>query len=248
MLLPWAQPGVPPPETPEQVLQRANKQIAAAKAREKDGGGGPPDEIVLMGGGHCIDVEVQVTPSGRTLQLLYTGPDTHGKEAVIPALVLFCDPVEQACANPNLDACSRFDTCQGKYDAGDEKKDIDWSKVKAADIIRGPTEVAPGALSIRPDLWIGYKQLGEAVVIPQMMPGPPLAAQAPELQAPMMAPMMAPMPGPSPSFAPGPAPLPVGAVPKGLLPKGAASMAFAAATPGSVVITESAEEEEDEGT
>lgn len=65
--------------------------------------------IVELGpGGHCVEVNIMVTPSARSLALKYSGPDTSGKMTTMPGQVLFCDPVVSACEDAGPNTCANY--------------------------------------------------------------------------------------------------------------------------------------------
>jgi len=64
--------------------------------------------IELKSGGHCVEVNVMVTPSARSLALRYKGPDTSGKMTTVPGQVLFCDPAVSACEDAGPNTCANF--------------------------------------------------------------------------------------------------------------------------------------------
>jgi len=64
--------------------------------------------VMLKSGGHCVEVNVMVTPSARSLALRYKGPDTSGKMTTVPGQVLFCDPVLSACEDAGPNTCVNF--------------------------------------------------------------------------------------------------------------------------------------------
>lgn len=106
------------------VRGSARRQSPLAEAEDGSEGFGPrPGQLELGRGGHCLDVTVMVRPSARTLTLLYQGPDTSGAKTVIPGQVLFCDPVVEACAMPELEACHAYQAeCQD--DAEDDAVEV----------------------------------------------------------------------------------------------------------------------------
>lgn len=65
-----------------------------------------PVEVELASGGHCVEATVLVTNQGRTVRLLYSGPDTARNLIAVPSEMLFCDPVVMACVDPALVSCS----------------------------------------------------------------------------------------------------------------------------------------------
>jgi len=62
----------------------------------------------LAPGAHCIEAMVMVPPGARDLKLMYSGPDTHMQETVIPGQMVHCDPVIPACSDPGRHVCSTF--------------------------------------------------------------------------------------------------------------------------------------------
>merc|ERR1719433_1634665 len=62
--------------------------------------------VELKPGGHCVEVNIMVTPGARSLALKYSGPDTSGKMTTVPGQVLFCDPVVEACEDAGPNSCA----------------------------------------------------------------------------------------------------------------------------------------------
>jgi len=164
---------------PPQVQLFHPEQAAApleptASARARDTSPLGPDELELHTGGHCLEIEIEVPLSGRTIQLMYSGPDTHDELVVVPGLVLFCDPVVDACVQPEVDSCATFhNSCKGGWSAGDKPG---WSEEKIQGFTpRLPdTPVLPRMAQPLPgDWWMGPPLEGFGT--PQAPSGPKAA-------------------------------------------------------------------------
>merc|ERR1719265_3047492 len=61
-----------------------------------------PTPVELQPGGHCVEAVVLVTSGARTIKLSYSGPDSRDVMTLMPAQVLYCDPVVKACVQPEV--------------------------------------------------------------------------------------------------------------------------------------------------
>jgi hypothetical protein len=105
---PAAAPASAPEPDPQEATAIPNATLTADFPPQFPAVEGTPGTVELKAGGHCLEIVLSATPNSRAISLKYLGPDTANTTTVIPAHVLYCDPVIQACEKPELKTCSNF--------------------------------------------------------------------------------------------------------------------------------------------